>query len=311
MDAHRLSRQFLVAACLMFSLRSVAAQTVRQPRRGDQSGTPEPMSLSEQSDSASQPSTDASRVKPRKRLDQEGQEEYREVSDFFNVREANSQVIQGEWEIEFESFWFTRSHERDEITLVQTLKYGFTNDFFLELEVLEPNLGDGGGNGAGSLELIAFDTLVREQDAIPAVAAFIDLRLPTGDGSSGVDAALHGVLTKSLTEKLRVNLQAFVETANGNPSNEDIDRRNFQWGFGPGVDYLFDDKTLGLVNYTNRSSNEYGHHNTNIMELGVVRQIYWKGTVHQHVKFAIDVGLDGQEETPNLGAKFQWSLDWK
>ncbi len=311
MNTHRWSRQALVTFCLLCSLRTVAAQSARQPRRGNQESPADPMSLTEQPQQTTPSSDDPSAVAPRKRLDAEGQEEYREVSDFFNVREANSQVIQGEWEIESETFWFTRSHERDEVDLVQTLKYGFTNDFFIELEVLEPNLGYGGGYGAGSLELIAFDTLVREKEAIPAIAAYVDLRLPTGDGSSGVDAALNGVLTKSLTDKLRVNLQAFIETANGNPTSEDIDRRNFQWGIGPGVDYLFDDKTLGLVNYTNRSSNEYGHHNINVLEFGVVRQIYWRGTVHQHVKFAVDVGLDGQQETPNLGAKFQWSLDWK
>jgi len=310
MNSPRRSRKALVAICLLGTIKGAAAQSGGRPPQG-RDALAEPMSLSDQPNATTQASGDADAERVRKRLDQEGREEYREVSDFFNVREANSQVIQGEWEVEFESLWFTRSHERDEVTLVQTLKYGFTNDFFLELEVLEPNLGYGGDNGAGNMEVIAFDTLIREKDAIPAVAAFIDLRLPTGDGSSGVDAALHGVVTKSLTDKLRVNLQAFIETANGNPSSEDIDRRNFQWGVGPGVDYLFDDKTLGLVNYTNRSSNEYGNHNINLLEFGVVRQIYWKGTVHQHVKLAVDVGLDGQEETPNLGAKFQWSLDWK
>ncbi|MFO0973893.1 MAG: hypothetical protein U1A27_10710 [Phycisphaerae bacterium] len=238
---------------------------------------------------------------------------YREVSDFFNIREANPQVDKGEFEFELEGRWFTRSlHERDELGLAQTLKYGFTDDFFVELEVVEPRLGDGGNQGTGDINLVFFNRFLREDGTWPAIGGQVELRLPSGDGSSGVDATFSAIVTKSITDRLRANVEGQVETANGAPGAEEEDeRRHFQWAIGAGIDYLFDDQTLGLLNYINRASEEEGQHNNNILELGVVREIYHVGNVHQHLKFAVDVGLDGQPETPNLGAKFQYSIDWK
>jgi hypothetical protein len=236
---------------------------------------------------------------------------YREVSDFYNIREANPQVDKGEWEFEFESRWFTRSGQQDEVGLAQTLKYGLTDDLFAEIEVVESDLGNGANQGNGDIVLILFNRFVRETEALPALAAFVEARIPSGDGSSGVDAALFGLVTKGITDRIRVHFESFIETANGAPGSDEEDRRHFQWGLGPGFDYLIDDQTLVLLNYLNRASEEYGGHNENLLEIGGVREIYDAGDVHQHVKFAVDIGLDGQEETPHLGAKLQWSIDWK
>jgi len=237
---------------------------------------------------------------------------YREVSDFFNIREANPQVDKGEWEFEFETKWFTRSNgERDEIGIAQTLKYGVTDDFFIELEEEQGHLGDGADQGNGDLFIVLFNRFIREDETVPAVAAQVEMRLPTGDGSSGIDAALSLITTKSITDRLRVHLEGIIETANGGSGEEDINRRHFQWAIGPGIDYQFDERTLGLLNYINRSSEEYGEHNENLLEFGVVHEIYHNGDIHSHIKLAADVGLDGQDETPNFGTKFQWSIDWK
>jgi len=269
-----------------------------------------PMSLAERSDPSDKGGSTTAAA-PGAGLSESAREEYREVSDFFNVREANPSVVKGEWEVEWETLWFTRKNQKDEVDLVQSVKYGFTEDFFMELEVLEPNLGQGANQGAGTIEIIAFNRFLREKDNCPAVSGYVELRLPTGDGTSKVDAAFNAIVTKSITEKLRVNFQGFLESANGRQNAGDENRRSFQWGLGPGVDYLFDDKTLGLINYVNRSSNQYGNHNINLLELGVIREVQRNDKTNQHVKFALDIGLDGAGETPNLGAKFQWSLDWK
>lgn len=42
---------------------------------------------------------------------------YRGVSSFFNIREANSNVRQGEWEFEYLLKWETESGESDEIEM--------------------------------------------------------------------------------------------------------------------------------------------------------------------------------------------------
>jgi len=237
---------------------------------------------------------------------------YQEVSDFFNIREANPQVGKGEWELEFTGAWATRSnHGDDEFGLEQSLKYGITDDIFVELEVTEPSLGDGGDQGNGDLNLILFERVLRETDSLPAIGLQQEMRIPSGDGSSGVDGTFSLIFTKHLTDKVRAHLQGFIETANGSIGAGDDDRRHFQWGVGPGFDYQIDDKTLALINYLNRSSEDYGHHNQNILELGATRFLDKIGSADQLIKLALDIGLDGQEETPNFGVKFLWEIGWK
>jgi hypothetical protein len=234
--------------------------------------------------------------------------DYREVSDFFNIREANANLEKGEWEFETAAEWVTGAGEGDDdFSLKPSLKYGITNDLWVELEVLPLNLGDGGDQGNGDLALAVFYQFIHETDMLPAFAAWAEMRIPSGEGSSGVDGELHFNLTKTLFPKFRTHLEGFIETANGGRGDEDVNRRPFQWGVGPGFDYQIDDKTIAVLNYLMRSSEERGHHNQNILEVGVARELF----PGQHLKAAVDIGLDGQEETPEFGAKLQWSIEWK
>lgn len=232
---------------------------------------------------------------------------YREISDFFNIREANANVGQGEWEFEWDVGWKTDSGgSDDDLDTTLSLRYGITNDLFVELGVLPINFGDGGNVGNGDLELLVFYQFLHEDGALPAMAAWASMRIPTGDGSSGVDGELAMSMTKSIDDNLRLHLAGFVETANGGRGGEDENRRHFQWGIGPGIDYQCTDETIGTINYLHRSSEEYGHHNQHILEFGVAHQI----ADNQHIKLAVDVGLDGAEETPNFATKLQWSIEW-
>lgn len=235
---------------------------------------------------------------------------YRGVSGFFNVREANANVGQGEWEFEANFKWFTRSGESDEFEMAQSLKYGITDRFFVELEAEEPRLGEGGNSGAGDLNLELFYQFVEETETSPAIAAFAKARFPTGDGSSGVDGKLSGILTKSITDRFRFHFQGFVMTANGSSGAGGDDREPFQWGLGPGIDYLIDDDTLVAFNYLHRSNPTEGLSNQNILELGLVRELGRIGNTKHELKFAVDVGLDGADTTPEFGAKIQWGIEW-
>lgn len=233
--------------------------------------------------------------------------DYREVSSFYNIREANANLEKGEWEFETTFEWSTTSHEHDEVIFEPSIKYGFTNNFWVELNV-PLKLGEGGEQGNGDLGLELFYQFLHESESMPAMATWAAMRIPSGEGSSGVDASFHLVATKHVATKCRAHIEGFVETANGyRGGDEDEDRRNFQWGVGPGFDYQVDDKTIAIVNYLNRSSEEFGHHNQNILELGVAREI----AEGQHIKAALDIGLDGADETPNLAVKLQWSIEWK
>lgn len=236
--------------------------------------------------------------------------EYRGVSSFFNIREANSNVKRGEWEFELTFEYFSQSGESDEFELAQSLKYGVTDEFHIELEVFEP-LGEGGNAGAGDMRLTLFYQFLRETETLPAIGGFASMRIPSGDGSSGVDGRFSLIATKSfLDERLRFHLQGFVETVNGTTGQSDEDFRHFQWGVGPGIDFRIDDMTLVLLNYLHRVNPEEGEPNQNLLELGLVRDLGQLGQAHHGVKLALDLGLDGHESTPNFGAKAQWYVEW-
>ncbi|MCC6359297.1 MAG: hypothetical protein IT450_11190 [Phycisphaerales bacterium] len=232
---------------------------------------------------------------------------YREISDFYNIREAYSNVEKGEWEFETSFEWETSSSSKDTYGPLLSLKYGITDTFHVELEVEQIVLGQGGDQGNGDLTLLVFKEWWKEAEVLPAFGMWGEMRIPSGQGSSGVDGQLHFTFTKQVCPKARMHFEGFIETANGARGGEEEElRRAFQWGAGPGFDYSFSDDTIATVNYLMRSSEEYGHHNQNILEFGMAQRI----AQNQHVKLALDVGLDGAEETPNLGAKILWSIEW-
>ncbi len=231
--------------------------------------------------------------------------DYREISDFFNVREANVNTIPGEWEFELEGEWVTGAGGDDDFAFTPNIKYGLNDDMFIEFEVRPLVIGDGGDQGNGDTSLQLFYQIARETDTLPAFATWVEARFPTGEGSSGVDGELHLNLTKTLMPDVRGHLEGFVETANGGRGDEGDDRRAFQWGAGIGFDYQVDDLTICTLNYLNRSSEEYGISNQQILEIGGVREI----AENQHLKLALDVGLD-DEETPDFGVKILWSVEW-
>lgn len=231
-----------------------------------------------------------------------------DTDEFFNIREANPRVDKGEWELEIPLAWTTRSnHQRDDTTLGLELSYGLTDDMYVELEVLPLNFGDGGDQGNGDLELTLFNRFVRETDNVPAIAGWASVRLPTGQGSSGVDGELHAAVTKTLMPQFRGHIEGFVETANGGQGAEEREnRRPFQWGAGPGFDYQLDDRTVLVLNYLNRASEERGSHNENVLQVGGYRQI----APRQILKAGFEVGLDGQPNTRNFAFKLQWEIEW-
>ena len=79
---------------------------------------------------------------------------------------------------------------------------------------------------------------------------------------------------------------------------------------GPGLDYQIGENTTVLLNYLQKSSDYYGHHNNNIMEAGIKHTFATSGTFKHTVKAAVDWTLDGQATTPNFGMKLEWAIDW-
>lgn len=231
------------------------------------------------------------------------------LGDFWNVREANSNLKQGQWNIETTWAWGTRSdNSDDDLTGAAALRYGVTDDLFVELELYPLNFGDGDSQGNGDLGVIVFWNPIKETDSSPAFGTYIEGRAPSGDDSRGVDAEWHWIVTKTLMPKLRAHFEGFIMTANGGRSGaQDYGRRPFQWGVGPGFDYAITDSTKAVINYVNRSSDQYGNQNLNILELGIAQAL----GENQYVCAGVDIGLDDGDETPNFVMKAQWGLTWK
>ncbi len=243
---------------------------------------------------------------------------YNEVSSFFNVREAFSNVQAGEWEWEVGSAWET-SHDSDDFSMATSIKYGYTDTMHIELEIIPIVLFDGGDMGAGDLELKLFNQFSDEDGDMPAFGAWLAARFPTGDGSNGVDGELHLNFTKTLGDGWRGHLEGFGKVNDGEHGDVDDDdddgsifakdhegRRSFQWGAGIGLDYASSDNGLCIINYLNESSETEGDSRVQTLELGYVHHL----NADETLKFAVDINLDGHESSGDFGAKVLWTLEF-
>ena len=249
---------------------------------------------------------------------------FRGVSDFFNVREANPQQPACIWAVEFTGFWQTYSgskHHDDDVLLQPGIRYGISDDVYAEINVRPINFFDGESidgvdpkakSGNGDLGLIGFWRFMRETDSMPAMALSTLVRVPTGYGSNKIDATFNLHATKTLGGGFRVNARGYVQTANGARGDfdrEDIgDRRDFQWGIGPGVDYQLDDNNLFAVNYLNTASEYYGYHNSGIVEAGWVHTL----SADQAIKVAVDAETHSERANgPHWVGKVQYTINFQ
>lgn len=261
---------------------------------------------------------------------------YMGVDNVFTIREANPNVMQGQWEFEMGVIWQTyKSGARrdDGFGVEASLLYGFTDTFNLELALLPVNLGDGSGigfsdtarfsgipidtlvpgdidepaNGNGETALRAFWQFLAEEDMVPAMALWGELRMPTGEGSSGFDGTLYLNMTKTFTDSIRGHFQGFLKAADGARGDLDRevfgDRRHFQCGVGVGMDFALDEDNLLLINYQNRASEYYGSSSTNSIEVGWVHHL----AENQHLQIA---GTYNDTQDPAFDGRWQARVQW-
>lgn len=239
---------------------------------------------------------------------QSGPYTFRGVDSLFSIREANPDIGQGEWQFNFAGGWQTASNgDDDNLLMSQSIAYGFTDDIFVQLEVLQPRLGDGADSGAGDMNLNVFWRALQEQESLPAFMTYASLRIPSGDGSAGVDGTMNWVFTKTF-DKFRAHFQGFIKTANGHIGAERYDRDHFQWGVGPGFDYQVTEDLLLVLNYLNGNADRRGDRNTNLIQTGAIWTVARSDSMRHMLKFVGDIGCNGTGDTPNLGARFMYSL---
>ncbi len=240
-----------------------------------------------------------------------GRGQHKGLSRFWNIREAYSDVPAGTFQIINYGQWLSQKKGQSDFQIGQTFMYGVTDDFHVEIETTEP-LGYG-GYGAVELGLFLWQTFWRETDFLPAFGGGFSFRIPTGYGSSGFDGRITGALTKTICEGFRVHFDGYVEMGGGGRGDWEYRRddiRGFRWGVGPGFDFQLFENAVFVLNYLHQSNLYYGERDQNIIELGLVHKLGKIGPFNNTVKFAGDIGLDGDDSTPTGGIKVLWAIDF-
>ena len=230
----------------------------------------------------------------------------RQSIDAFTSLEDGQPGTPGEWELEFNLGSTTTSNESDPITLETAFEYtldgsDFLRNMQLSLEV-PVEMGNGEVDGNGDIEFEWQQRWIAEDGAFPTLATLVEVRVPSGFQSSGVDVGLTGIVAKEWGAGT-FYFNGLIESANGD--NEE-DLRNLQWSFRTGYKWRFDERTALIFDYIHRSSEERGDPDANLLELSGEYHV----NDHLIIGPGIQVGLDGKEETPNFGAGVRVTLEF-
>ncbi len=144
----------------------------------------------------------------------------------------------------------------------------------------------------------------KEQDGTwsPAMALASNLRIPTGEGSNGVDWELRLAMTNEYDSGIRSHLNFFGITANGD-NVENL--RHFQYGAVAGLDgCLFGHEELRWVaDYMYRISDHDGGGGQNIGEAGV----QWQLDDTSKIGFSVQASLDHADDASDWGAALTYA----
>jgi len=222
----------------------------------------------------------------------------RQSVDAFTSLEDGQPGEPGEWELEFNLGSITTSDESDPITLETELQYTFDGGDFLrnmQLSLEVPVvMGNGDVDGNADVEMKWQQRWVVEHDLVPTLATLVEVRVPTGFQSEGVDVGVTGIVAKDWGPGT-IYLNALIESANGD-NVEDV--RDLQWAFRTGYKWRFDERTAFIFDYVHRSSEEHGDSNSDLIELAGEFHV----DDHLTIGPGIMIGIDDKDETPNFGA---------
>jgi len=233
----------------------------------------------------------------------------RQELDTFTSLEDGQPAGPGDWELQLQSGWGTWSDtgRHDPLLLEPAVKYtphryGPTGAHFLENTQLRLQmpfaLGTGDVPGNGNLHFGWQQRWVAECGLMPTFSTLGEIRMPTRDGSGGVDGTFTGILARTLGPGTGY-LNGWARSANAT----DIEKlRHLQWGFRTGYKLPLSDRTSLVAVYSHSSSTAEGSANRNVLELGASFR------TRHHLSFGpgVFVGLDDNAETPHFGAGFRF-----
>lgn len=297
-------RLFLASMISLIATRQSTAQDPARSsaRRDSSQGDPyryQPMSLAEMQDQEATSYEESGTTRSEQSLaSREDLVTEHQSVDAFNSLEDGQPGPAGELELQLQFGWKTTSGEHDPFEFSTELQYTPDgNEFLRNMQLIlgvPVEMGLGGVEGNADIDLGWQQRWVKEDGMMPTISTLAEIRLPTGYHSSGVDGTLTGILAKEMGSGTAF-LNGWVKTANGD-NVEDL--RHFQWGARAGYKYRVSD-TLALIgDYFIESSEEEGHSNVNALEFSAE----YRFNEHVTIGPGILVGLDDNEETPNLGA---------
>lgn len=307
-----------VLICTLFTTLTVMAQTApplkgqkQQPAQGDVNRQ-QPMSLAQAEPRGSQEkggartaSTDTSESMA---LTEDTITEHQSVDTFVSLEDGQPGEP-GEFEFEMKWGWEMLStrkgplkeHAHSTFGFEAEVEYTLQGSEFLnntQLSLAVPlELGNGHVEGNGDVTFGWQQRWVKENGMMPTLATLAEMRIPTGIGSSGVDGTLTGIVAKDVGPGTAF-FNLWGKTANGD-NIEDV--RYFQWGFRTGYKYRLNEQIAIVGDYSYQSSEEYGHGDLDVLEFGGEFRI----NDHLTIGPGIQIGLDDNEETPDVGAGIQ------
>lgn len=208
-------------------------------------------------------------------------------------------VDRGEREIQLPVRWDRERGGDNRFVVEPQLQWGFAERWQGSVSVRNYG-GPADRTGSGDVRVKIMRKLADERVLLPAVAAFLELDLPSGKGSRGVDAGLRLAATKTLGERARmhqVHLNA-VWTRNAAPRPEERPER-VRWLAGYSTPLA--EHTAFVADVIRQHERERGRMST-IAEVGMRREL-----AHRTIaSFAVGTGR-GSDGAPRwrLHAAFE------
>ncbi|MEK6676219.1 MAG: hypothetical protein AABZ47_11275 [Planctomycetota bacterium] len=151
----------------------------------------------------------------------------------------------------------------------------------------------------------------------PAMALGAKVRIPTGEGSDGIDGVLRLNLTNEYDSGIRSHVNGLLKTVNTNNDNNLTDdddfnwwtygsggARDFQWGVVLGLDGPLSDDARWVVDVIHRSSETNGQHNITQADAGLEYQL----ADNQRLGWAFNASLDhANNDAPYYGVSLTYA----
>jgi hypothetical protein len=207
----------------------------------------------------------------------------------------------------------------DQIVLTPEIVWGATDR--LELFLSVPTWVDGEPEEGNYDTYVGGQWRISELDEnCPAFALAGSIRVPTGDGSNGIDAQLRLIMTYEYDSGIRSHLNFYGTTVN---TDNYADARDFQYGAVAGLDgplndsgslrwvfdYMYESSRAegsepDMLYYAAGPDPETGGEQRNTAELG----LQWVINECHKLGFAVQGGLDHAEnETPEWAASLTYA----